>query len=37
MKTLFEHELTNVPVVIAYSERSLYKAHKSQTLKNIEL
>ena len=37
MKTLFEHELTNVPVAIANSDGSLYKANKSQTLKDIEL
>ena len=37
MKTLFEHELTNVPVVIANSHGSLYKANKSQTLKDIKL
>ena len=37
MKTLFKHELTNVPVAIANSDGSLYKANKSQTLKDIEL
>ena len=34
---MFEHELTNVPIAIAYSDGSLYKANKSQTLKDIEL
>ena len=37
IKTLFEHELTNVPVAIANSDGSLYKANESQTLKAIEL
>ena len=36
METLFEHELTNVPDAIANSDESLYKANKSQTLKDIE-
>ena len=34
---MFEHELTNVSVAIANSDGSLYKANKSQTLKDIEL
>ena len=37
MKTLFEDEVTNVPIAIANSDGFLYKANKSQTLKDIEL